>query len=105
MMRQLAPAEMDMYRLRFQEPQHRKLIWRFANELPIDGTPSDVTKAVEQYGRWLKKSPIPKLLIYGEPGAITSQQDVKWARKELPNLEAVSVGAGRTSFKKTTPPA
>lgn len=39
-------------------------------ELPIEGQPSDVVKIVEQYGSWLSASPIPKLLIKAEPGAI-----------------------------------
>ena len=91
---QLTPGEMDCYRLPFRDPPSRKVIWRLATELPIEGKPADVARAVAGYSRWLQKTSLPKLLIYAEPGAITTAPDVEWCRDRLKNLTAVSVGPG-----------
>ena len=105
MIRKLSESEMEMYRFPFRMTQHRKVIWRFANELPIGGQPADVTRAVTEYSRWLKDSEIPKLLLFGEPGAITTKTDVKWALEHLKNLQAVSVGKGIHFLQEDNPEA
>jgi haloalkane dehalogenase len=92
--RTLEPAEMDAYRFPFRAPSSRKLIWEMANDLPIGGVPRPVHDAVAAYSKWLRNSAIPKLLIHGDPGAITSRADVAWARQNLRNLTVVSVGRG-----------
>jgi haloalkane dehalogenase len=94
MYRQLSREEMDNYRRPFQEPGSRKVILRFADELPIEGKPADVTSAVSEYSTWLRNTKLPKLLIWATPGAITSAADVEWCNKNLQNLTTVSVGRG-----------
>lgn len=93
-MRRLSEREMDYYREPFRSPEDRKPIYTFANQLPIEGTPGDVTRAVNSYSRKLQSSNLPKLLIYAEPGAITSAPDVEWARDNLKNLQTVNIGPG-----------
>jgi len=68
--RKLSAEEMDAYRAPFRERESRlpTLVW--PRELPIEGEPADVTSIVEQYGSWLAGSPIPKLFVCAEPGAI-----------------------------------
>lgn len=44
------------------------LVW--PRELPIEGEPADVVAIVSEYGKWLSKSPLPKLFIAAEPGAV-----------------------------------
>jgi len=68
-LRTLTSAEMDAYRRPFVEPRLRwpMLVW--PRELPIGGEPSDVVKIFEQYGRWLERTPLPKLFINAEPGS------------------------------------
>jgi haloalkane dehalogenase len=105
MIRKLSEAEMDMYRLPFRDPANRKVIWKFANELPIAGKPADVTKAVADYGRWLKETDLPKLLLYADPGAITSVKDVHWARENLKTLKTASVGKGIHFLQEDSPDA
>ena len=39
-------------------------------EIPIDGVPEDVHNIVGDYARWLQSSPIRKLFINADPGAI-----------------------------------
>src|SRR5262249_62356964 len=39
-------------------------------QIPIAGAPADVVRIVEDYGRYLAQSPLPKLFINAEPGSI-----------------------------------
>jgi haloalkane dehalogenase len=62
----------------------------FPRELPIEGTPEDVTATVEEYGRWLATSDIPKLLVSAEPGAMLVGRALEFART-WPNQREVAV--------------
>ena len=42
----------------------------------------------------LTRSPLPKLLLTGEPGALVRAPLVAWCRENLPALEVVPVGNG-----------
>ena len=55
---------MDRYREPFKDPSSRKPAWRWPNELPIEGKPSDVTQAVAAYNQKLQESELPKMLFY-----------------------------------------
>ncbi|WP_406300671.1 hypothetical protein OG948_48075 (plasmid) [Embleya sp. NBC_00888] len=73
-------TEMDAYRAPFRTRESRLPTLVFPRELPIDGTPADVAHTVEEYGRWLAHSPVPKLLITAEPGAILVGRALEFAR-------------------------
>lgn len=88
------PAEMDCYRGPFAEPLSRRVIWRFAQDLPVEGEPADVTEATREYARWLERTRVPKLLLWAKPGAITTEADVAWCRDHLKTLQTVSLGDG-----------
>jgi haloalkane dehalogenase len=45
---------------------------------------------VEQYGSWLSKSPVPKLLIKAEPGAILAGRTYEFSRT-WPNQRQTTV--------------
>lgn len=68
--RRLSQEEMDAYRAPFRDRDARlpMLIW--PRELPIEGEPADVVAVVDDYGRWLARSSVPKLFIAGDPGAL-----------------------------------
>jgi haloalkane dehalogenase len=42
-------------------------------EIPIGGQPSESASDIRQMGKWLKTTPIPKLLILGEPGYLITE--------------------------------
>jgi haloalkane dehalogenase len=92
--RRLSKEEMDRYREPFREPQSRKPVWRWPNEIPIAGEPPDVVEAVEEYNRWLRETELPKLLFYGTPGELCQPPVVEWCRENLRNLKMVDVGEG-----------
>jgi haloalkane dehalogenase len=101
--RPLSDEEMARYRAPYGEREARlpTLIW--PRQIPIDGEPADVTAIVEGYGRWLAESPIPKLFIAGEPGAIVSASGPGAAFcRSWPNQREVSV-KGRHFLQEDSP--
>jgi haloalkane dehalogenase len=92
--RGLSDEEMERYREPFLEPESRKPLWRWPNEIPIEGEPADVAETVAAYNAWLQQTDLPKLLFYAEPGAILPAPVVDWCRQNLKNLSVVNVGRG-----------
>jgi haloalkane dehalogenase len=71
MLRQLSEDEMAEYRRPFAEPgEGRRPTLTWPRQIPIDGEPADVVAIVSNYAEWLATSPVPKLFIKGEPGAL-----------------------------------
>jgi haloalkane dehalogenase len=91
-MRTLSEEEMTVYRAPFAERDARlpTLIW--PRQIPIDGEPEDVTSIVRAYGTWLSESPMPKLFVVGEPGAILAAGGAGQAFcRTWPNQQEVTV--------------
>jgi haloalkane dehalogenase len=89
-LRTLDEREMEAYRAPFRTRESRVPTLVFSRELPIDGTPEDVAATVEEYGRWLATSDVPKLLVSAEPGAILVGRALEFART-WPNQREVAV--------------
>jgi haloalkane dehalogenase len=90
-LRTLTDEEMAEYRRPFLEPGERRrptLTW--PREIPIDGEPADVTGIVRDYGEWLATSPVPKLFVNAEPGAILTG-DQRERCRTWPNQREVTV--------------
>jgi haloalkane dehalogenase len=89
-LRKLSDEEMAAYRAPFQTRESRlpTLVW--PRQIPIEGEPADVTAIVERYARAMSQSPIPKLLIVGEPGAIIRGRTLEFCRT-WPNQSEVTV--------------
>ncbi|MFI6977680.1 haloalkane dehalogenase [Embleya sp. NPDC050154] len=92
-LRTLDETEMDAYRAPFRTRESRVPTLVFPRELPIDGTPADVANTVEEYGRWLAHSPVPKLLITAEPGAILVGRALEFARSWPRQSEVTVAGS------------
>jgi len=70
-LRRLSDEEMAEYRRPFaREGEDRRPTLTWPREIPIDGEPADVAAIVQAYADWLKASPLPKLFVNAEPGAI-----------------------------------
>jgi haloalkane dehalogenase len=70
-LRKLLDAEMEAYRRPFREPgEGRRPTLSWPRQIPIEGEPADVTRIVQDYADWLSRSPLPKLFVNAEPGAI-----------------------------------
>jgi haloalkane dehalogenase len=88
--RTLGDEEMAAYRAPFRDPAARRPTLVFPRELPIDGEPADVVAAVERYGAWLRTSPLPKLFVNAEPGALLTGRARDFCRS-FPNQREVTV--------------
>ncbi len=70
-LRDLSDEEMEIYRAPFLERgEGRRPTLTWPRELPIDGTPTDVSEIVAAYATWLESADVPKLFINGDPGGL-----------------------------------
>ncbi len=89
--RELSEEEMAEYLRPFSEPgEDRRPTLTWPREIPIEGEPADVTEIVGSYAAWLRESPVPKLLINAEPGAILVGEQREFCRT-WPNQTEVTV--------------
>jgi len=91
MLRDLSDAEMAEYRRPFLEPgESRRPTLTWPRQIPIAGEPADVAQIVADYSRWLAPSPVPKLFINAEPGALVAGK-VRDLVRTWPELTEVTV--------------
>ncbi len=102
-LRKLTDVEMNRYREPYVDPPSRKPIWRWPNEIPIDGEPADVDEAARAYSEWFGKSDAPKLLLYAQPGALIRGPLLEWCRNNMRNLKTVEIGAGSHFVQEDRP--
>jgi haloalkane dehalogenase len=90
-LRDLSDEEMAVYRAPFAEPgEGRRPTLTWPRQIPIDGEPADVTAVVEEYGKWLAGSSVPKRFINAEPGSILTGRPRELCRT-WPNQREVTV--------------
>lgn len=90
-LRTLSEEEMAAYRAPFAvagEDRRPTLTW--PRQIPIDGAPAEMVRVVEDYGRWLAQSPVPKLFVNAEPGSILTGRPREFCRT-WPNQTEVTV--------------
>jgi haloalkane dehalogenase len=90
-LRKLSEAEMAEYRRPFVTPgEDRRPTLSWPRQIPIEGTPADVVAVVEDYGRWLAGSDVPKLFINADPGSILVGRQRELCRS-WPNQTEITV--------------
>lgn len=92
--RRLSEDEMNAYRAPYLEPRSRTPLWRWPNEIPIEGTPADVVEIVDGNWRYLAATDLPKLLLYAQPGAIIGAEAVARCKATFSNLTTTDIGEG-----------
>ena len=90
MTRTLSAVEMTRYREPFAKEGAGKPLLQYLKDLPQDD--NHTNKIIAHYSSQLKKSKLPKLMLYSLPGFISSIATVMWAKDNLPNLEMIEVG-------------
>ena len=101
-LRKLSAEEMTTYRRPFASPgEDRRPTLTFPRQLPIGGQPANVVKIVEDYGKWLARSDVPKLFINAEPGALLTGRPREFCRT-WPNQTEVTV-AGKHFIQEDSP--
>ena len=101
--REITEKEMEHYREPFLNPESRKPLWRWPNEIPIEGRPPGVTEIVQNYNQWLRKTEIPKLLFYAKPGILVTASTVTWCKQHLKNLKVINIGPGIHYIQEDNP--
>ena len=94
-MHALTDEEMTAYRAPFLDPATREPLYRFPNELPIAGTPTDVWAMAQAYQDWLFETDIPKLLFWADPGALISPTRAAFLASKLKSCTTIPLGPGR----------
>ncbi|WP_431951489.1 haloalkane dehalogenase [Nocardia lijiangensis] len=103
-LRPLSDAEMAEYRRPFASPgEDRRSTLSWPRQIPIDGEPKDVVEVVENYGRWLSTSEIPKLFVNAEPGSILTGDQREFCRT-WPNQREITV-SGSHFIQEDSPDA
>lgn len=103
--RRLGREEMAYYREPFATIRSRRPVRRWPCEIPLDGRPADVADLFTAYQAALEASPVPKLLLFAEPGGIVRESERQWAAAHLPALETVNVGNGIHYLQEDAPDA
>jgi len=101
--RKLTKTEKDHYREPFKRFKDRKPVWRWPNELPIEGKPVDVVNAIEQYSQKLAESDTQKLLFYAQPGGLISSKKVEWCQRNFKNIKTIDIGPGIHYLQEDNP--
>jgi haloalkane dehalogenase len=104
-MRKLTDEEMNAYREPFRDPAARRPMWRWPNQIPLDGEPAEVVDVVARYARWLGESDVPKLLLTFEPGILIRAPMVAWCREHVRRLEVQPIGPGSHFVQEDHPEA
>ena len=90
-LRKLTQEEMAVYRRPFAEPgEARRPTLSWPRQIPIEGEPADVVAIANAYAEWLAASPLPKLFINADPGAILIGPQREMCRR-WPNQREVTV--------------
>ncbi|KAJ9605835.1 hypothetical protein H2200_009684 [Cladophialophora chaetospira] len=92
--RRLSEQEMKEYRRPFVNPESREPLYRFPNELPIEGQPAETWEMAQKYMEWLFGSDVPKLVFTATPGTFISEDRAKSLLGKLKNAESVHLGKG-----------
>ncbi|WP_245430874.1 haloalkane dehalogenase [Rhodoplanes roseus] len=101
--RTLSEAEMAVYRAPFPTPETRRPVWRFPNELPIEGEPADVWALLAEAHAALRASRYPKLLFVGDPGALVSPAFAAEFAATLTDCRVVPLGPGAHFLQEDHP--
>lgn len=103
MIRKLSKQEKQTYLEPFRTIESRKPIVKFPQELPIINEGTKNEKIASEYFEWLKKSTIPKLLLYAKPGIQIQKKQFKFYKSNLLKLTAVYIGKGKHYIQEDQP--
>jgi haloalkane dehalogenase len=92
--RDMTEDEMNGYREPWANPEDRKILCKFPQNLVIGGEPKGNYDMLVAYLEKLQKSDMPKLMIETSPGLLINEEVAAWAKENLPNLTSAHVGDG-----------
>ncbi|AKU98249.1 haloalkane dehalogenase [Labilithrix luteola] len=103
-LRTLDERTLAEYRRPFLTPgESRRPTLSFPRQLPIDGSPPEVSAEVEKYAQWMPTTTFPKLFVNAEPGRILTGRLRETCRRWL-NQRELTV-PGRHFLQEDSSPA
>ena len=90
--RKMTQREMETYRDPFRKPEWRRPLFMWAREVSIEGDVPHTDEAMERYNKWLLEKTIPSLEVYGFPGEVSEEYDVRWRVEHIKNHETAFIG-------------
>lgn len=103
--RVLRPEEIAAYREPFPTPASRRPVLAFPRLLPIAREPADMWALMEEAHAALRQSTYPKLLMFGEPGALVSPDFATSFAADLVDCDLVPLGPGLHYLQEDHPDA
>jgi haloalkane dehalogenase len=80
-LRMLSSDEIAAYRAPFANAgEDRRPMLTWLRQIPIEGETPEVVRVAAENSGWLANSPIPKLFINGEPGAVLTGRQREFCR-------------------------
>ena len=101
--RKLSLIEKQKYFEPFLTVESRKPIVKLPQELPFNGEETLNAKIVSDYYVWLKKTKLPKLLVYAKPGVQIQERHVEQYKMEFANLTTAFIGKGKHYIQEDQP--
>ncbi|HEX8498071.1 MAG TPA: haloalkane dehalogenase [Actinomycetales bacterium] len=105
LVRQLPDDELAVYREPYPDPVSRAPLLRWAREIPVAGSPSDVHALMTAAADHLAVTTTPVLLLHGDPGVLVDAGTVNWCRRQVRDLTVVDVGGPAGHFLPEDRPA
>lgn len=90
--RRMTETEMEVYRAPYAILESCLPILMWPVEVPFADGPEDNKALIRSYVSWFENSPLPKLMFYGDPGAILNPERAMKLADRLPNIETHYVG-------------
>lgn len=102
---QLTDEERAAYNAPYPDARSRRPIWAWVTQIPIAGEPSDVHDVLVANLAWLETTRTPRLLLYGDPGAIIDRDSLAAIAARCPGLVTRPVGPGLHFLPEDQPSA
>jgi haloalkane dehalogenase len=101
--RKLTEAEMDHYRQPFLSEASREPVWRWPNELPVGGSPVDLSVTISDIHDWLLQTQLHKTLFWSTPGGLIPPGKAEWYARKMKNARVVDIAAGIHYLQEDNP--
>ena len=83
---------MDYYRDPFRQLMSRYSIYHWPRMVSLDGDYPYVDEVFIRFNKWLTTKTVPTLDVYGKPGEVTQESDIRWRVENMQNHETAYVG-------------
>jgi haloalkane dehalogenase len=101
-LRALTQDEMNRYRKPFEGEGSGKPLQQYVQEI-LPNNSEKLNQLINDYSEKLRKSKLPKLMLYSVPGFITTIATIMWAKEHLNPLEIADIGEALHCAQETNP--